>query len=295
MQLGSSIRRRRGKGGRGGGGAPEGGARPASAAGPRRGLRLFGAALVVMGVGLGTGWLVATRVLFPPPPPPGDLYEVPDVYALAGDEARQRVLAAGLQVGEVDAFRHPAVDSGAVVGQDPLPGQLAEPGDSVRLSLSLGVEMRAVPTVMQLRADRARLVLETSGFEVTVDSVQSPQPRGRVISLDPTSGTLVAMPGQVRLTVSVGPPQVAMPLVIGMEEAVARDSLQALGFLLGDVGEAYGFDAEGGRVVGQDPPAGRMMELGSAVRIVIGRGGVPADTTGSQPPADTLRAPGRRR
>jgi serine/threonine-protein kinase len=236
-------------------------------------------------VGFGVGWLLATRVLFPPPPPPGDLFEVPDVYGLDAAEAQRRIEGAGLALGLVDDFRHPAVDSGRVVGQDPLPGQLAEPGETVRISISLGIELRAVPDVAQLRADRARLMLETSGFMVVVDSVESPEPRGRVISIDPPPGSQVPVPGEVQLAVSVGPPQVGMPLVMGMEEMQARDTLQALGFL-SEVEEAFEMEAQEGRVVDQDPPAGRLMELGAAVRIVIGREG---------PRPDTVPPPGRRR
>jgi eukaryotic-like serine/threonine-protein kinase len=280
MQLGSSMRRRRG---RGDDEAPR--ASPRSPRGARskgrregRGVRLLAFAAGVVVLGFGVGWLVATRVLFPPPPPPGDYYEVPDVYGLEAGEAARRIQGVGLTLGLVDHYRHPAADSGRVVGQDPLPGQLAAPGEPVRISVSLGIELRAVPNVAQLRADRARLMLETSGFMVVVDSVESRQPRGRVISIEPPPGSQLAVPGEVRLAISVGPPQVGMPLVIGLEEAQARDTLQALGFLLSAVEEAFGFDAQEGQVVGQDPPAGRQMELGSAVRIVIGREGQRPDT-----------------
>lgn len=249
-------------------------------------MRLAGVALAVALVGAAAGWVVATRVLFPPPPPPGDLYEVPDLYGMTASEALERIRGVGLSPGSIDAFRHPSLDSGLVIGQDPLPGQLAQPGDSVRISMSLGVELRAVPEVTQLRADRARLMLETTGFSVVVDSVQSQEPRGRVISLDPPAGSQITVPGEVRLTVSVGPPQVEMPTVLGMLEVQARDTLQALGFVVAEIEEAFGFDAADGQVVGQDPPPGRLLELGSAVRIVVGR-------PGEGP--DTLRAPGRPR
>jgi serine/threonine-protein kinase len=228
-------------------------------------------------VGVAVGWLVATRVLFPPPPPPGDLYAVPDLYGFDLDEAAGLVEDAGLTLGLVESFRHPSVDSGRVVGQDPLPGQLATPGRAVRLSVSLGVDRRTIPEVSHLRGDRALQRLEGAGFVVVLDSAQSSDPRGRVLSVDPAEGTTVDAPGEVHLLVSIGPPQVAMPSLLGVAEAVARDTLAALGFTV-ELAEAFGFEEEEGRVVGQDPPQDRMLDRGSGVRIVIGRRAQRPDT-----------------
>jgi serine/threonine-protein kinase len=236
-------------------------------------------------VGIGLGWLVATRVLFPPPPPPGDLYAVPDLYGVDVTEATRRVEDAGLTLGLVEHFRHPSVDSGTVVGQDPLPGQLATPGRAVRLSISLGVDQRTVPEVSHLRGDHAQQRLEGAGFVVVLDTVQSDDPRGRVILVDPPEGTQLAAPGEVHLVVSIGPPQVAMPNLLGMPEAQARDTLVALGFTLATIEDAYGFEEEEGRVVGQDPPQDRMLERGSGVRIVIGRRAPRPDTVSGNNPA----------
>jgi serine/threonine-protein kinase len=177
------------------------------------------------------------------------------------------------------------VDSGRVVGQDPLPGQLAAPGRAVRLSLSLGVDQRTVPEVSHLRGDHAHQRLEGSGFVVVLDSVQSDRPRGRVILVDPPAGTPLAAPGEVHLVVSIGPPQVAMPNLLGLPEPLARDTVVALGFTLVEIGEAFGFEEEEGRVVGQDPPQDQMLERGSAVRIVIGRRGQRPDTVSGNKPA----------
>jgi serine/threonine-protein kinase len=236
-----------------------------------------------LAVGVGAGWLIATRLIFPSPPPPGDLYVVPDLYGVELDDATRRVEGAGLALGPVDSFRHPSVDSGRVIGQDPLPGQLAAPGRVVRISVSLGVDRRTIPEVSHLRGDRAQQRLEGAGFVVIVDSVQSDDPRGRVVSIDPPAGTPLAAPGEVRLQVSIGPPQVAMPSLLGMPEAQARDTLLALGFTLTRVDDQYGFVEEEGRVVGQNPPPEQTLDRGSAVTIVIGRRGQRPDTIQSTP------------
>jgi eukaryotic-like serine/threonine-protein kinase len=105
---------------------------------------------------------------------------------MSGSEARV-VLARepGVRAGPVDSIRHPRIPAGEIVGQSPLPGQVSLPGGTVELTVSLGPERRPVPDVTRLRADRALTVLETSGFEVTVDSVQADEPEGQVVATEP--------------------------------------------------------------------------------------------------------------
>ena len=270
MRLGSSIKRRRG--GRADAGSDEEAGAAANAQ------RLMAVAAGVIFGGFFLGWLVATQMIFPRPDPPGDLYEVPDVYGLTLEEATERVTERGLDLGLVDAFRHPVADSGVVVGQAPLPGQLAAPGRPVRISVSLGPERRPVPDVAHLRGDRARMVLEMSGFQVAMDSVESELPRGRVVSLEPAPGTALPLPGEVRVVVSIGPAQVILPALVGLPEAEARAAVEALGLVISTVEEAFRFGADQGLVVEQEPEAGALVEAGSAVRLVVGREGAGADT-----------------
>jgi serine/threonine-protein kinase len=149
---------------------------------------------------------------------------------------------------------------------------LALPEAPVRISVSRGRERRPVPDVGRLRGDRARIVLEAAGFEVALDSVQNDLPRGRIVSLEPAPGTDLPLPGQVRVTVSTGPPQVTVPLLVGMSEAEARDTLTALGLVVSEVEEVFRFGSDQGRVVDQAPPAESVLERGSAVRLLVGRG-----------------------
>lgn len=264
MRLGSSIRRRRGGSatGRGDGDGPS----------PET-IRAIALGAGVTVAGLLLGWLLATRLLFPAPPAPGDLYEVPDVRGTDLDEAADRLDRGGLSLGVIEGLNHPTADSGRVVGQAPLPGQLALPNAPVRVTLSLGAERREVPDLVELRADRARNVLESTGFHVVVDSVESDVPGGRVAALQPDPGSLIALPGEVRMTVSLGPPGVQMPSLVGLSEEEARDTLTALGLVVGSVEEVFRFGRSQGRVVEQDPPPDSVVDPGSAVRLQVGRRG----------------------
>jgi beta-lactam-binding protein with PASTA domain len=224
-------------------------------------------------VGWGGGYLVATRIVFPAPPPPTGLIQVPDLRGLEVGIATQRLADAGLHLGAVDSLRHPTVERGLILGQAPLPGQLALPGTSVEVTRSLGPQLGAVPDVSGVTLDRARVVLETSGFVVKVDSATADVPRGRVIAMDPPADSVVALPAQVDLTVSLGPPLVPMPSVLGMDEATARAVLDSLGLVVSQVQEVFRFGRDQGIVVEQEPPADSLLQRGSAVRLSIGRRG----------------------
>lgn len=263
MKLGSSIRRRRDS---------RGGPRWSLSSGPVRVAAIVAGTLLA---GFGFGWLFATQLLFPAPPPPGDLYEVPDVRGVLVEDARARLDEAGLALGEVHELHHPLADSGAVVGQAPIPGQLARPGHPVRVTLSRGPERRPVPEVARVGADWARNVLEAAGFEVTVDSVEADEPAGSILEVSPPVGTVLAVPGEVTLRVSLGPPGFPMPSLLGMAEREARDTVEALGLHLSEVEEVFRFGRDRGIVVEQSPPADTVVEVGSTVRFSVGRGRAP--------------------
>ena len=220
------------------------------------------------------GYVLATRVLFPAPPPPGDLLEVPDVRGLGLASAREMLSGSGLTLGPIDSLLHPSVPEEIILGQSPLPGQVARPETTVRVTVSLGPQRRSVPDVRGLAEDRARIVLETSGFLVRTESAESEEPRGRIIDLSPTPGEQVVLPGQVRLIVSLGPPVITMPLVLGLLEEEATMLLDSLGLVVSDVEEVFRFGRDQGSVVEQEPASDVELQRGSAVSLRVGRRGL---------------------
>lgn len=224
-------------------------------------------ALIAFGVGYG----VATRLLFPAPPPPRGLVEIPDLRGLSEGDALARLQQAGLSAVASARYRHPTVPLGGVLGQSPLAGQLALPGDAVELTLSMGAERRPVPDVLRLREDWARNVLEATGFTVVSDTLESDLPRGRVVEVIPEPGTDVALPMEVTMLVSTGPARVTMPLLLGLERAEAEALLASVGLVLDEVTTRFRFGRDQGRVVEQIPPADSLLDPGTAVSVVVGR------------------------
>jgi beta-lactam-binding protein with PASTA domain len=280
MRLGGSIRRRR-KAGKGIAGLPW--ALPKWLEGPL--VRIggwfsvlkdpwtLGGLTALALIGFGVGYLVSTRVVYPEPPPPGDLSTVPRLLGERPDQVADTLSALGLSLRPVDSLNHPSIPEGGIVGQSPLPGQLSLVGDTILVTLSTGAEQRAVPDVRALNADQARTILETSGFVVTVDSVRSGEPRGEVLRMTPEAGTEATIPMEVSLSVSLGPPQFQMPLLLGMAEEDAVAVLDSLGLVVGEVETRFRFGRDQGLVVEQSPPARTLVQEGSSVRLVVGRRG----------------------
>lgn len=233
---------------------------------------LAGFAVVVIG-GWFVGYALATQVFFPAPAPPGDLYDVPDVRGLGLASAGERLAGAGLEIGLTDSITHPSVAAGLVLGQSPLPGQVSRPDSPVGVTVSVGPQMRSVPDVLRLDEARARVVLETSGFVVNVDVTEAEEPRGQVVDVSPPPDSLVALPAQVTLLVSTGPPVVRMPLVLGLEQMEAEQLLDSLGLDVTDVEEVFRFGRDQGIVVEQEPAADSELQRGSGVRLKVGRRG----------------------
>jgi beta-lactam-binding protein with PASTA domain len=237
----------------------------------RNGVALRVLALTV--VGFGIGYIFATRILFPAAPVPEALIEVPSWAGVPLEEALAGIVEIGLTLGEIDSVKHPTTPEGTVFGQSPLPGQRAEPGGLVRLALSTGPQLYTIPDLSGLEGDQAIAILEASGFGVQVDTVESRETTGTVLGTEPPPGERVALPQDVRITVSLGPPTVLVPALIGLTEEEAVDTLQALGLGVSEIEVRFRFGLDQGRVVDQEPVAGREVEEGTDVRLVVGRRG----------------------
>ncbi len=233
--------------------------------------RLLAAVAGVLLLGWIVGYLVSTQLLFPAPPPTGDLYEVPDVRGIGVASAQERLVGAGLTLGPVDSLLHPSVGEGLILGQSPLPGQVLRPDSPVRLTVSRGPQTRSIPDVVALQVDRARTVLETSGFLVAIDTAESELERGRVVGVVPPVDSVVPLPSQVTLVVSTGPPVVVMPFVLGLEEEEARLLLDSLGLVVAEVEPVFRFGRDQGIVVQQEPASDTELGRGSAVRLQVGQ------------------------
>ena len=229
--------------------------------------------VLVGGVGLMIGYFVATVVLFPASAQSTGFQAAPDLLGRDFANAASTVDGAGLVVGQVDTLHHPRVAAGTILGQSPLPGQLVVPAASVRLVVSGGAVSLPVPAVVGRSLDQAADLLEAAGFTFSADTVESDEPAGQVIGADPPPGERVTIPQHIALEVSVGPPMVTVPNVLGLDEADALQLLDSIGLEVDEVEERFRFGLDQGKVIEQEPAPGVEVEHGSEVRLIVGRRG----------------------
>jgi beta-lactam-binding protein with PASTA domain len=225
--LGDSLRRRHGAE------SEEGGLEPIQE--PSSGFVLrwwhgVGAALLVLVVSFGVGFLLSTHVLFPRPDTAGTGIAVPSLYGQDRTAAEAAVREAGLAVGDVAELESLEAEVGRVLAQAPLPGQQLPAGGAVSFAVSAGPPELTVPRVTGLGGASARTLLERAGFEVTLEEVEGTEPAGTVVGSEPEPGTARALPAVVNLRVSLGPPEDTLPAA-GTSAPAGRpiDSVSAVG------------------------------------------------------------------
>jgi eukaryotic-like serine/threonine-protein kinase len=216
----------------------------------------------------GIGYLVSA-LSFRVGAAPAAVVMVPDVREMQLNDAERAMTAAGLEVEVGDSFPNVDLPSGAVLTQSPLPGQEVSPGAAVRLIVSTGRPRPVVPEVEAMPLTLATRALTTAGFEVVVESDSAPGELGRVVAVDPPSGTAVPLPATVRLQVGGGYQIIEMPALLGMLEESAREMLLGIGLAVGQVEYEDSEFGQPGGVVAQVPEPGDSVATGTAVDLRI--------------------------
>ncbi|MGH3800640.1 MAG: Stk1 family PASTA domain-containing Ser/Thr kinase [Pseudonocardiaceae bacterium] len=134
----------------------------------------------------------------------------------------------------------------------------------------------ALPNVIGEPVGNAEQTLNAAGFQTEVRPVEStPQDLDRVVAMNPAGQALPE--ATIRLDVGAGPAEVEVPNLVGLDRAQAQASLQQVGLVLSpdQRQQVVQDDKDIGRVVAQDPPAGRRLAKAKSVVITVG---VPPET-----------------
>jgi eukaryotic-like serine/threonine-protein kinase len=237
--------------------APPPGAAAAGARGKRRRWPTIALALLVLALVALMAW-VFTRP---------EQIDVPKVTGMQVGAARDRLDKAGFENVEVQRERSLAkLDQ--VLRQDPDPGEQAARDDTIVLVASSGPGKVAVPSVSGLT--QAQAVRELRKADLRVTPTQRPSAKvdeGLAIGTAPREGASVERRSNVRLFVSSGPEQVAVPNLVGLSRDSATKRLDDLGLTYRISHEDS--DKPEDEVIAQDPGAGAALEPGATVTLTI--------------------------
>ena len=191
-------------------------------------------------------------------PPPA---LVPDVAGKSMEDARDRLLVAGLRVGPDKPTFDATADDGTVLGTDPAEGTAIAAGSPVSLLVASSL---TVPSVRGEPEADAEEDLRRSGFTVSVGdpAFDSDVDPGSVIGTIPAEDTKVD-PVNATVTITLSN-AVVVPDVTQGDVGAARQQLGALGL---NVHVIALIGASGASVISQNPSGGSRVAPGSAVSI----------------------------
>ncbi len=230
---------------------------------PRREvLAIIAAVLLVFGVGAGV-WYINS----------GQFTKVPAVLTQTEAQARERLDAAGLDVGEVKHAYSDTVKRGTVISTDPEPGARIRGNDSVTLTVSDGPETVKVPDVKGSRLDKAKKLLKTDGLEpgLVTEAFSEDVLKGFVISSSPDAGTERRAGSAVSLVVSKGVP-IDVPDVTGQDLDDARAELEEAGLVVEVSTSEINSEFDKGQVAAQSPGEDKQVADGDTVTLTLSKG-----------------------
>jgi len=158
-----------------------------------------------------------------------------------------------------------------VLEQDPTPGEEADKGSSINLTVSSGPGTVQVPDVQGLSQKDATKKLDGLGLEVQPEQAFSNDvPKGLVAGTDPAAGISIQGGSTVKLLISKGSNKVTVPSLIGQKQDSAVTQIETAG-LTANI-QQQNNTAPAGQVLAQTPTAGQMLKPGGQVTIFVSTG-----------------------
>jgi beta-lactam-binding protein with PASTA domain len=179
-----------------------------------------------------------------------------------------------------------------VISTDPAAGAQARVGSVVTVLVSSGPAPVGVPDVTGQSQAAAASALSAAGLRVGTITRQSAAGKtpGTVISQSPGPNTSVKRGAAVNLTLAKAPAKsqsVAVPNVVGQQQAQAAATLGGAGFKVQSASTPVTNSAQNGVVVSQSPAASQQARKGSTVTIRVGAFTPPPSTSTTTPPPST--------
>ncbi len=131
-----------------------------------------------------------------------------------------------------------------------------------------------VPNVCNIPLDSATVILKKAGLQSVVIERRYDQiiEQGRVIIQDPLPDTKVKKGRIINLSVSLGAEKVVVPMLFSLEFSRAKQIIERLGLVVGDVDSIYSDSIAKGRVIQTIPEPETEVKKGDEVKIVISKG-----------------------
>lgn len=201
---------------------------------------------------------------------------VPDVVGEAQATAEADIIAAELVVGSVTTDFSNTVPAGDVISQDPAGGDSVSPGTAVNIVVSIGPGFIIPDVTNETQAQATTDITSVPGASFVIGTVSGAHSTstmaGSVIAQTPVGGTEALAGTDVDLVVSLGPPDLLVPLIIGLDELDAQLALSNVTLVPGIITTLPSDTIPKGIIISQSPAAGSLAQPGSAVNYTVSSG-----------------------
>ena len=203
---------------------------------------------------------------------PGAPVNIPSLGGRTAAAAVQELAALGVDSSQRQIFDE-KVDKGLVVGSEPSAGTQIRRYEDVRLLVSKGPELFAVPNVVGRTPKDAEEALRDANLELGKSSraYNESVEAGLVVSQATAPDKQVRRGTEVNIVVSRGPAPVRVPDIEEMDSAEAERTLAAAGLKGKVTGEEFSREIPKGTVMSQDPDGGKV-DRGSTIGYVVSKG-----------------------
>jgi len=195
---------------------------------------------------------------------------VPDVVGMAADAADELLSARKLRMVVQERNPDEKIAKDAIIAQTPLAQSRVNAGEQVSVVVSSGPTKKKVPALAGQTFENAKLALEQAGLVLGPVSDAAEGEPGTVTASVPVAGTEVE-PGSP-VAVSVARPKLAVPRVVGLNVARAREEIEKAQLKVGHISEMYDRRKKGLLVLSQDPDPGTSVPPGTEIQLVINQG-----------------------
>ena len=200
------------------------------------------------------------------------LERVPFVDNMTETDAKNVLNEAGFEVA-VEYEISETVEPNFVIRQTPAGNTDLEVGETVTIVVSQTPEQVPVPSLVGLDFEDATDRLTELGLRYDLEREPSDEYEvDQVIRTDPEAGEMVNTDSQIKLVVSQGPAQIAMPNLAGLSQPEASNLMTSEGFSNFVFQQRGSATVPAGQVIETQPPPGQPTTPDQAVTIFVSSG-----------------------
>ena len=199
--------------------------------------------------------------------------EMIDLRGMTYEEAKEKLNDLGLGIKKGKTESSDKYEEGQIISQNVDKGDMIKKNTTVTVVISSGAGDIEIPNVEGLDETSAINKLKDAGFKYSRDYQNSDSvASGNVISQSPSGGSSAKKGETITIVVSQGKEAVSVPNVVNISEADAKSKLSAAGLTVTSVSSEYSDTIAAGNVISQSIAAGKYVDVGSNISLVVSSG-----------------------